>query len=141
MARFQKGMSGNPAGRGAGAVSRQLKALREAADKVLPLLVERALAGDARAQETILAHAVPKPKSVSLAESFDLNPNAPRLEQLRTLLQQTADGAISPSVASELASVISLACKIEEVDALRAEVDILKETLERRVVRGKNDRT
>ena len=58
MAKYKPGQSGNPAGRPKGSVNRQLAELRAAADKVLPLVVEKALAGDAEAQRLILDRAL-----------------------------------------------------------------------------------
>ena len=136
MGKYQPGESGNPAGRPKGSVNKQLAYLRSACNKLLPAMFDRACAGDFEAQKFLLDRALPRLKAVSPAETFDL-PDAPRLEQLLALLQQTADGEISPSVAVEVAGVIGLACKVEEIDSLRAEVNLLKETLERRVVRKK----
>ena len=132
MTKFQPGESGNPAGRPKGATSKQLAYLRGAANRLLPLMFDRALGGDFEAMRFLLDRALPKMRPISPPEAFDL-PDAPRLEQLLALLQQTADGAISPSVAAEVAGVISLACKVEEIDTLRAELNILRATLERRV--------
>lgn len=57
---FQPGQSGNPAGRPKGSCNRQLAMLREAVEKVLPLVVERALNGDEEAQKLILEKGLPK---------------------------------------------------------------------------------
>lgn len=64
---FQPGQSGNPAGRPKGSVNRQLAMLREAVEKVLPLVVERAMNGDVDAQKLILERGLPKFKQVEFS--------------------------------------------------------------------------
>ena len=130
MSKFKPGQSGNPAGRPKGACTKQLTALREAADKVLPLVVERALTGDFESQRLIIDKAIPKAKSMSPAESFDL-PEGNLLKQIQTVLQQVANGELSPTTASEIVGMISTAAKVEEIDLLRAELVSLKNILKR----------
>ena len=131
MGKFQPGQSGNPAGRKKGSVNRQLAMLREAAEKVLPLLVERALAGDFDAQRMIMDRALPKVKAVTPAEPFTL-PDGELLEQVQAVLRQVADGELSPTAAGEVVSMVAAAAKVEEIDQLRNEVNSLKRVLERR---------
>jgi len=99
--RFQPGQSGNPAGRPKGSVNRQLAMLREAVEKVLPLVVKRALAGDAEAQRLILERGLPKFKAVETPIEFDL-PEAGDITPARAVLQQAAAGELSLSHAKEL---------------------------------------
>lgn len=131
MPKFKAGQSGNPAGRPKGSVNRQLTALREAADKVLPMVVEKALGGDTDAQKLILDRALPRMKAVTPAEPFTL-PEGALLNQVQTVLQQVAEGTMSPTAASEVVSMIATAAKVEEVDQLRNEVNSLKRVLEGR---------
>ena len=131
MGKFQPGQSGNPAGKKPGTVNRQLAALREAADKVLPLVVEKALAGDSDAQKLILDRALPRPKSMSPAEPFAL-PEGELLDQVRVVLRQVADGELSPTAAVEVVGMVATAAKVEEIDSLRAELNSLKRALEGR---------
>ena len=128
MCAFKSGESGNPAGRPRGSINRQLAALREAADKVLPLVVEKALAGDADAQKLILDRALPKAKPMSPAEAFTL-PDGELLGQVQAVLRQVADGELSPTAAVEVVGMVATAAKVEEVDQLRNEVNALKQTL------------
>lgn len=131
MSRFKPGESGNPAGRPKGSVNRQLAELREAAAKVLPLVVEKALAGDADAQKLILDRALPRVKPMSPAEPFML-PSGDLLDQVQTVLRQVAAGELSPTSAVEVVGMVATAAKVEEIDQLRNEVNSLKRVLEGR---------
>lgn len=64
---FQPGQSGNPAGRPKGSVNRQLAMLRDAVDKVLPLVLERAMQGDVEAQKLILEKGLPKFRQIEFS--------------------------------------------------------------------------
>jgi hypothetical protein len=114
MPRFKPGQSGNPAGRRKGSVNRQLAALREAADKVLALVVERALSGDAGAQKLILERALPRLKALSPPEAFNL-PEGDLLSQVQAVFRQVAAGELSPTVALEVAGVAASIARVKEV--------------------------
>lgn len=131
MAKFKPGQSGNPAGRPKGSLNRQLTAIREAADKVLPLVVEKALAGDVDAQHFIVDRALPRMRAVTPAEAFTL-PEGGLLEQVQAVLSQTANGEMSPTAAAEIVGMIATAAKVEEIDQLRTEISSLKRVLEGR---------
>lgn len=128
---FKPGQSGNPKGRPKGSYTRQLTALREAADQVLPLVIKKALAGDADMIKLIIDRAVPKAKPASPAEPFTL-PEGDLLGQVQAVLQQVAAGEISPTAATEIVGLVSTAAKVEEIDHLRAELASLKSILESR---------
>jgi hypothetical protein len=131
MSPFKPGQSGNPAGKKPGTVNHQLAMLREAAVKVLPLVVEKALAGDADAQKLILDRALPRVKPMSPAEPFTL-PEGELLNQVQAVLRQVADGELSPTAAAEVVGMVAAAGKVEEIDTLRAELNSLKRVLEGR---------
>ena len=105
---FQPGQSGNPAGRPRGSVNRQLLMLRDAADQILPVLIEKALAGDMDAAKLILDRGVPKMKPVSPPEAISL-PGGGLMDQIRALLQQVASGEVSASAAGEMLDLMSSA--------------------------------
>lgn len=116
MSQFQSGQSGNPVGRPKGSVNKQLKMLREAADQVLPLVLERALAGDADAQKLIIERGMPRMKSVAPAESFIL-PEGSLAEQMQALLQQVADGEISVASAIQTLGLVAATEKAKKLEA------------------------
>jgi hypothetical protein len=131
MTKFKPGQSGNPGGRPKGSYTKQLTVLREAADKVLPLLIDKALAGDMEAMRLIVDRAIPKAKPLTPPEAF-LLPEGNLLEQVQAVLRQVAAGELSPSAASEIVGIVATAAKVEEIDSLRAELNSLKCVLERR---------
>ena len=98
---FQPGQSGNPAGRPKGSVNKQLAMLREAVEKVLPLIVDRALAGDAEAQRLILERGLPKLKPIEVPMEFTL-PEVGETSPARAILLQAAEGTLPLSCAREI---------------------------------------
>lgn len=85
---FQPGQSGNPAGRPKGSCNRQLIMLREAVEKVLPLVLERALNGDEEAQKLILEKGLPKFRQIEYkTESQEFRPS-----QMNVYLKSILDG-------------------------------------------------
>jgi hypothetical protein len=113
MPKFKPGQSGNPLGRRKGSLNRQLAALREAADKVLPLVAEKALAGDVDAQKLILERALPRLKTLSPPEAFSL-PEEDLLSQVQAVLRQVAAGELSPTVAAEIVNMVAIAARVDE---------------------------
>ena len=128
---FKKGESGNPAGRPRGSVNKNLQMLRDAAEAILPDLVERAKSGDLEAQKLILDRGIPRLRAVSMPEAL------PQLEgtltdQARALVALIAAGDLSTTVAAEIAGIITASARVEEVDQLRDEMKALRALLEGR---------
>lgn len=131
MARYKPGESGNPAGRPKGSSNKNLQVLREAAEEILPQVIEAARNGDAEAQRLILDRGIPRLRPVTMPEPVAI-PGATLTDQVKSLLGLIATGDISPSIAAEIASVIGAAAKVEEVDQLREELATLRAVLEGR---------
>jgi len=115
-----------------------LRLLREAAQEILPLVIERAKAGDAEAQKLILDRALPKLRSVTPAVPVPM-PDGDFTEQARALLRAIAEGELSPTTAAEVAGIIAQAAKVEEIDNLRDELAALRAVLEARKAHGKRN--
>ena len=113
---FRAGQSGNPAGRPKGSINKQLAMLRDAVEKVLPLVVERALNGDTEAQKLILERGLPKLKPVEVPLEFTL-PDADCPAPRRAILEQAAEGAIPLAAAEEI---------IEQVHRIRKEKNVTR---------------
>ena len=131
MARFQKGQSGNPGGRPPGSVNKNLQMLRDAAEAILPDLIERAKSGDLEAQKLILDRGIPRLRAVSMPEAMPL-PDGTLTDQAKALVALIAQGNLSTTVAAEIAGIITASARVEEVDQLRDELKALRALLEGR---------
>ena len=131
MARFQKGQSGNPGGRPPGSVNKSLRLLRDAAEAILPDLIERAKSGDLEAQKLILDRGIPRLRAVSMPEALAL-PGGTLTDQAKALVALIAEGNLSTTVAAEIAGIITASARVEEVDQLRDELRALRALLEGR---------
>ncbi len=131
MARFKKGESGNPAGRPPGSSNRSLRMLRDAAEEILPDLIERARRGDFETQRLLLDKGIPRLRPVTLPEPFTL-PTESLTDQAKALVDLIAEGSLSTTVAAEIASLLTTAARVEEVDQLRDELKALRAILEGR---------
>ena len=131
MARFQKGQSGNPGGRPPGSVNKSLRILRDAAETILPDLIERAKSGDLEAQKLILDRGIPRLRAVSMPEALAL-PDGTLTDQAKALVALIAEGNLSTTVAAEIAGIITASARVEEVDQLRDELKTLRALLEGR---------
>ena len=131
MARFQKGESGNPSGRPRGSVNKNLRMLRDAAEAILPDLIERAKSGDLEAQKLILDRGIPRLRAVSMPEEMPL-PDGTLTDQAKELVAQVAAGNLSTTVAAEIAGIMTASARVEEVDQLRDELKALRALLEGR---------
>lgn len=98
---FHPGQSGNPAGRPKGSINKQLAMLRDAVEKVLPIVIERALNGDTEAQKLILERGLPKIKPVEMPLEFTL-PSIDCSTPRRVIIEQAAEGIIPMNTANEL---------------------------------------
>ena len=131
MARFQKGQSGNPGGRPPGSVNKSLRLLRDAAEAILPSLIERANDGDLEVQKLILDRGIPRLRAVSMPEALAL-PDGTLTDQAKALVALIAEGNLSTTVAAEIAGIITASARVEEVDQLRDELKTLRALLEGR---------
>ena len=128
---FKKGASGNPAGRPRGSVNKNLRMLRDAAEAILPDLIDRAKSGDMEAQKLILDRGIPRLRAVSMPEAMPL-PDSPLADQAKALVALIAAGDLSTTVAAEIAGIITASARVEEVDQLRDELKALRALLEGR---------
>jgi hypothetical protein len=131
MAQFQKGVSGNPAGRPVGVKDRRT-ALREVlecrGEELLSKAVERALEGDTAVLITLLSKIIPRLKPESLVIESPIVGSNP-FEQATALVASTLSGKIAPSVAAELMQSLANAVRIEEACELRARIEALESRL------------
>ncbi|WP_288127890.1 DUF5681 domain-containing protein [Thiomonas sp.] len=127
-ARWQKGQSGNPAGRKKGSINVATR-LRRMIDveALITRLHEAALKGNTRAAELLLDRALPSLRPV--AEAIEL----PGLEDAATLtakaeriVELAANGSVSPDIATALLSAIGTLAKATEIDELTRRIEALE---------------
>ena len=129
MAKFTKGVSGNPKGRPIGIIDKRQKlrlALEEKAEELLEIIIERAMKGDAQMQRVLLGRLIPPAKLESSLQSFYL-PEGSLSKQADAIIQAVGRGELPTSNAHELLSAISLSLKIRETEELEQRVGKLEE--------------
>lgn len=118
--RFLPGVSGNAAGRPAGASNRLLAMARAAAEELFPLMVEQAKAGDLDAARLVLSIGVPRAKPLN--PPLDCLADLPLPEKPRDmgktaafLLAQVAAGKVSIDDAEAVLSLAKRAVDLQRV--------------------------
>ena len=127
--KFQRGASGNPAGRpkGSGLAGELRKAISESALDILQTMIKNAKAGDMQAAKALIDKVLPtlKPEAVAV-----LLPDMVEAETLSAKAQATIDaagaGELSPSAASELVSAIAGLARIIETTELQKRLEALE---------------
>jgi hypothetical protein len=117
---WQKGESGNPAGRppkGYATADKLRAALAEEVPAILERLVAAAMRGDIAAARTILERVLPPLKAVEAPVIL-----APLLgtltDQGRSILQATGSGGLAPGQAAQLLAALASQAKLTEVDEI-----------------------
>ena len=126
--KFQKGKSGNPAGRPKG-TKNSSNALREAIREELPSilrnLIELARGGDTQAAGVLLSRALPPLRPVSEATPIP-TPGESLGESAEAVSAAALSGVISPTTAAELMSVLSGQARITEIADLEQRITALE---------------
>lgn len=133
MARFQKGQSGNPAGRKPGTKTARTK-LVEALDADLPDLLDatkqKALEGDMVAMRLLLERALPVRRQACEPIDLPAMKSATNLtEKAGAVLDAIASGEIPPDVGAQLMTAISTTARVAELDALTDRIREVEERL------------
>lgn len=138
--KFIKGSSGNPSGRPAGSSCRALKMARDAVESTaLPMLITACENGSLEACRILLSYGLPRQKPISIPESIIVPETDGFSSQMKQLLNSVYCGELSSTVASEIANVIAVAAKVEEVTILQEQVASLKRVLTTRNDGKKNE--
>ena len=130
MARFQKGVSGNPAGKPRGARDKrtELRALLAPhAERLVKKAVKLALGGDTTALriciDRLLAPVKAKDEAVKVGKA-----TGTLAEQGRAVLKAMAAGRITPEQASVIMGAVAAQARIVEVDELERRIAALEAT-------------
>lgn len=124
--RFQRGASGNPAGRPARAD--ELRRLLDGdAEEVAAKVLEAAKGGDLRAAELVLARCVPVHRPAHQPVTFALDREAPLAEQGRAVLSAIAAGEIPPDQGKALLDAIAALTRVTELDEIERRMRAIEE--------------
>lgn len=123
--RWQKGQSGNPAGRPKGSLNRTDKiarALNEEGLEVVRVVLDAAKAGDMVACGHILNRIAPALRSKSQTVEFDFDPELPIGKQVEQVLAAVAAGQVPPDVGQTLVAMISNLASVRATEDLEARI-------------------
>ncbi len=127
---YQKGESGNPAGRPHGIADKrtELRALlRPHADALVAKAVERALEGDTTALRICLDRLIPPIKAADTPVQLDLSGSL--ADQGRVVLAALGEGTVTPEQAAGLLQAIAAQGRIIEVHDLEERLARLESAL------------
>ena len=127
-ARWQKGQSGNPAGRKRGSINVATR-LRRMIDveALVAKLHETAMKGNTRAAELLLDRALPSLRPVAEAiELPGLKDAATLTAKAERIVELAAEGKVSPDIATALLSAIATLAKAHEIDELTRRIEALE---------------
>lgn len=127
MAKFQKGQSGNPAGRPRG-IATQAK-LRTAIEKDVPAILEvmvaAAKAGDTTAAKLLLDRTLPALKPTTDPVTF--TPGATLADTGHAIMQAVAQGQMTTEQGTALISALAGLARVIEVDELTRRIEALEQ--------------
>jgi len=127
--RWQKGQSGNPAGRPKGSLSKRDKiaqTLNEDGPEVARVVIDAALAGDMQAAGLVLSRVLPPMRAQAERVQFELSPDAPLSEQAHQILFAVSEGRLDADTARILIGCIQSVAGIKATEELEQRIIILE---------------
>jgi len=131
MAKFQKGKSGNAAGRppGTGKVAEIREMIAGHIPEVITQLVKDAKKGDSRASKLLLERYVPAMRAVEMPVELLLPKGESMTAQGEAIVLQVAEGKLSPSQGAALLSGLGNLARVREVEILEERIAALEERM------------
>lgn len=126
---FQKGTSGNPAGRPPGIVDRRSKvatAFEGVGEQIAHVIVAKAMEGDMQAAALVLQRISPPLKRRGERVQFALDATQPLAVQSSAVLQAMADGALSPDEAQIVTAALASHAALVQYDTFEARLQALE---------------
>lgn len=127
--RWPKGVSGNPAGRPKGSVSKRdriAQALNDDGPQVARVVVDAALGGDMTAAGLVLSRLLPPMRAQAERVQFELSPEVPLSAQAQEILQAVAEGKLDADTARILIGCIQSVAGIKATEELEQRIIILE---------------
>ena len=131
--RFQKGKSGNPAGRPKGCPDKRqriTRALGEHAEDVIQVVVTAARNGDVQAARLVLERVSPPIKSAEEPVSIPEMATGSLVDRAEGIITATADGRLTPGQATTLLTALGGVAKLIETTELIKRIEALEATNE-----------
>ena len=119
-----KASPGRPPGRGTVAALRET--LAQDVDKIIEVLREQALAGDAQAIRIILDRVLPSLRPIELPAVLTLPSSGTLADYARAVVQAAADGNLVPSQAAQIVTALAGVAKIVESTELVKRIEALE---------------
>ena len=128
---FSKGQSGNPAGRpaGSGEAAQWRAALAQDADKIISVVIAKALSGDLVACGLLLSRCLPALKPIDAAVAVKLGRGTLTM-QARRITKLMAAGDLPMAQGIDMVTALSTIAKMRSLDELTATVDELQKQVE-----------
>lgn len=126
---FQRGQSGNPAGRkpGTSLAQRLRGAVGDTGfEKLVQVVLDNALTGDMRAAEILLARLVPPVRSVQEPVNFELA-GITLTDKAHSLLLAAAEGRMSTTDTKALLDALGVVARIRETEELEQRIQALEQ--------------
>lgn len=128
MAKFQKGTSGNPAGRpkGSGLSGKLRDAIEQDSEEIVTALIEQAKAGDVQAARVLLDRVCPALKSQAQAVNVQDMATGSLAERATAALDAAASGDLPPDTAAQLVQAVGTLARVVEINELEKRLQALE---------------
>lgn len=128
MAKFQKGQSGNPAGRPKQESARIRKQLNNHADEIVGVLLDKVREGDTTALKMALDRISPVLKPTS--QKVQIEAHSSNLEDMSAAVTQALiKGTYSTDTLKDITTAIGTLARVEEVTVLRDKLEAMEKLL------------